>query len=99
MRSVDLRDLDLACGEFDQLVKVTVADRGNETQGREVNREFCFLENTRDGEVVGNRSTPTLADVQTFERRPTNRSRATPSKVFSAIAAERRRHRRIPNTT
>src|SRR5215217_2279803 len=88
LRGVDARDLDLACGEFDQHAKVAVTDGSHETERREVNREFCFFENVRDREVVRDRAAPTLAHIEFCERLATNCGRAAPAKVFSSVTAE-----------
>src|ERR1041384_3268154 len=97
MWGVDACDLDLACGELEELFEVAVADRSDEAMWCEVDRKFRLLQNTRDCEIVGDRSTPAFTDVELRKCASSDRSRTTPAKVLRSITAKRRRDRRIPN--
>jgi hypothetical protein len=74
MWRVDARDLDLPRGELKQLAPTTVAHGRDETVRREMNREFCFLEYTRDREIVRDSAAPAIADVEPLKSSATDRS-------------------------
>src|ERR1041385_6593809 len=72
-------------------------NRGWQTMRHKLNGKSCIVQPSRDGEIVGHSTAPTLGDLQLFQCLPANCGCAAPTKVLVVSRAECRCNCRIPD--